>query len=183
MTTLAEEKQFEIRNAKISDLNLVYSYEILVGVNKGDLIPNRKGANQVHQDLSNAMDNLIVFLAHIDGVFSHWANNQTSLEELEENEEISSYYVTGFKLSGSEENKSVIIVGGKETIHGVIDFETPKIKLNGSYLYLHLLEERLYKVIEEVELYHNGKVAPQMEQQSFDFGEENEPDFENAKVD
>lgn len=175
-----EEKNFEIKSSKIVDLYLHYSYTIKDGVNQGDLV-NRKGANPIHEDLSKAFSTLDVFLAHIDEAY-HWADNQTPIEELDQDIVTEGYAVTGFKLVGSEENQSVILIGTKNTTYGVIDIVTPKIKLENSiYLYVKPLEERLNSVITEVELYHNGKIAPKYEQQEMKFGIEEE-DFENAKV-
>lgn len=177
---MSEEKAFEIKNAKIVDQSLVYSYTIMDGVNKGDLIPNRKGVNIVHEDLQQAMSKLVVFLAHVDGAY-HWSNNQTPLQELEDDKTTEDYDVVGFSLSGAEENQSVIIKGSKKTPYGIMDIETPKIKLNGAYLYLADLDDKLKTVISEVELYHNGKIAPKYEQQAIEF-EHAETDFESAKV-
>ena len=112
------------------------------------------------------------------------ANNQTPIQDLEEHEDLNNYGVTGFKISGSDENKSVIIGGYKETGYGIIHFETPKIKLsNTPYLYVEELNDRLKYALNEVEEYMNGKTAPQYETLSLEFPEdENEEEFENAKV-
>lgn len=177
------EKQIEIKSASLKDHFLTYSYELLVGVMKGDEL-SRKGVHIVHDDMLEAFKMLDVFLAHVDGHF-HWSNNQTPLAELEEHESLENYFVSAFKITGSDENKSVILTGGKTVSYGAIGFSTPKIKLdNSNYLYVEELNERLRIVIEQVEAYMNGKTAPQYEQTSLEFPEdENEDDFENAKLD
>ena len=178
-------KLFEIRNAAIKDMQCNYGYELLTGPNKGDIIPNRKGAHMIHDDLKDAFTELDVFLAHIDGAFNTWANNQTPLSELEEKAELNSYGVSAFKIVGVEENKSVILCGSKYTSHGVISFDTPKIKLSSTYLYIEELELILNHAINEVELYMDGKKAPEYEQTSFEFEKEEEgvdAEFESAKV-
>jgi hypothetical protein len=177
-------QEIEIKTASIKEACCHYSYELLTGKSKGDIVTNRKGVHYIHVDLANAFNNLIVFLAHIDGAFEAVSNNQTPLSELEENVAFNSYVVGGIKIVGVEENKSVVISGGKYTPHGNISFDTPKIKLNGNYLYKTELIERLETVIDEVELYMNGKKAPEFEQAAFDFEKSDEVDveFETAKV-
>jgi|SRR5690606_12812386 len=177
-----ELKQVEIISASIKDMMCNYGYELQNSQNKGDKVPNHKGAHVIHEDLQDAFSNLAVFLAHIDGAFNNWADNQTPIDELEDSAEFTPYIITGFRLFGSEENRSVALSGYKETLHGTISFDTPRIKLEGSYLYLAELKERLDKAIEEVELYMNGKQAPHYEQSEMDFDELGEDDFENAKI-
>lgn len=175
----------EIRSAAIKDLSCNYTYEILVGKTRGDVL-GRNGAQIVHEDLKEAFEQMDVFLAHIDGAFASWAKNQTPIQKLEADEKLANYSVSGFKISGLEENKSVILVGHKETDFGTISFDTPKIKLESTYLYKEELNDRLITLINEVEEYMNGKTAPQYEQMSMDFSassEEADHDFENAKVD
>lgn len=178
------EKQFEIRSAALKDMSCNYTYEVLTGKTKGDVM-KRTGAQIIHEDLDKAFSEMDVFLAHIDGAFSSWANNQTPIQDLEEHEDLNNYGVTGFKISGSDENKSVIIGGYKETGYGIINFETPKIKLyNTPYLYVEELNDRLKLAFNEVEEYMNGKTAPQYEQleMNFEADQESEEEFENAKV-
>ncbi|MCT3943848.1 hypothetical protein HZQ28_00965 [Elizabethkingia anophelis] len=174
----------EIRSAAIKDLSCNYTYEILVGKTRGDVL-GRKGAQIIHEDLKEAFEQMDVFLAHIDGAFASWAKNQTPIQKLEADEKLANYSVSGFKISGLEENKSVILVGHKETDFGTISFDTPKIKLESTYLYKEELNDRLLTLINEVEEYMNGKTAPQYEQMSMDFStssEEADDEFENAKV-
>ncbi len=127
-----EKKPFEILSASLKDSYCNYGYEVMTGSNIGDVIPSRKGAHFVHEDLEEAFANLDVFFAHIDGAFNSWSNNQTHLSEFEEKEELAQYRVSTFKIVGVEENKSVILSGTKFTLHGDISFSTPKIKLNGT---------------------------------------------------
>jgi len=81
-------------------------------------------------------------------------------------------------------NKSVILSGWKAVQKGVIKFPAPKIKLESDYLYIEELNERLRKVILEVELYMDGKSAPQYEQEEIKFESFAEEDdaFANGKV-
>ena len=179
-----EEKQIEIKSAALKDMSCNYSYELLHGPTKGDEL-SRKGIHIVHEDMFKAFKQLDVFLGHVDGLY-HWANNQTPIQELEEHEELDSYNVSAFKITGTEENKSVILSGSKEVSIGTITFSTPKIKLdNSNYLYVEELRDRIHIVIQQVEAYMNGKTAPQYEQLEMDFEGDNQSDeeFETAKVD
>ncbi|WP_294267712.1 hypothetical protein [uncultured Chryseobacterium sp.] len=162
-----DEKQIEIKSAVLKDMSCNYSYELLQGITKGDEL-TRKGIHIVHDDMFTAFKMLDVFFAHIDGVF-HWANNQTHISELEEHPDLGLFNVSAFKITGTDENKAVILTGTKEVSVGTISFSTPKIKLdNSNYLYVEELRDRLKLVIDQVEAYMNGKTAPQYEQLSMD---------------
>lgn len=185
MTKKVEEisnKELEIKSANISDALCNYSYELLKGKTKGDTL-QRKGAHIVHDDLQIKFDRLNVFLAHLDDAYTG-NKNTTPLSELEAEVETEKYYVTGFKVSGVEENKSIILQGWKDVLNGIIKFEAPKIKFSSAYLYLSDLKERVQEAIEEVEQYMNGKTAPQDDpnQVVMSFSEEDAA-FEKGKVD
>lgn len=175
------EAVIEIKNATLKDMQCSYGYELLAGKTKGDTL-NRNGIHIIHDELQDAFSKMTIFIAHIDGVFSHWANNQTSLEELESREELEKYTISSFKITGSEENKAVILSGSKETPYGSIAITTPKIKFNGAYVYLDELRDRLDESVSEVEAYMNGKTAPQFEQEAIEFDASDDTDFENNKV-
>lgn len=178
---LVSDKEFEIKSASLRDQMCNYSYELLQGKTKGDTI-NRKGVHVVHDDMIETFDNLHVFLAHLDGAFRE-ANNQTPLSELEADEIVALYSVSGFKMSGVEENKGIILVGQKQVKEGSISFEAPKIKLNGNYLYIEEITHRVNAAIEEVEAYMGGKLAPQFEQSVMTFAQEDDMDLSGANVD
>lgn len=175
-------KELEIKGATINDALCNYSYELLKGKTKGDTL-QRKGAHIVHDDLQIKFDRLDVFLAHLDDAYTG-NKNTTKLVELEEEIETEKYFVTGFSISGVEENKSIILQGWKEVENGIIKFSAPKIKYSSAYLYLSDLKERVQEAIEEVENYMNGKTAPQDDpnQTSMTFAEEDAA-FEKGKID
>lgn len=177
-----QDKDVEIRGAVIKDSLCNYSYELLKGPTKGDVLTH-SGVHIIHDELQEAFEKMNVFYAHLDDAYTG-NDNSTSLEDLEQEIETENYSVTAFKISGVEENKSVILTGFKQVSAGVIKFETPKIKLNGNYLYLHPLKVRLYDLIDEVEQYRNGKTAPSEDpnQTHMDFASEDAA-FEMSKVD
>lgn len=179
-----KEKEIEIKSAILKDGSCNYSYELLHGLTKGDELA-RKGVHIVHDDMYTAFKQLDVFFAHVDGAF-HWANNQTHIDDLEAHEDMNKFSVYAFKITGSDENRSVIISGNKDTTIGSVSYNSPKIKLaeGGAYLYVEELRDRMKVVIEQVEAYMNGKTAPQYEQLSMDFDSAggDDSDFDKAKI-
>jgi hypothetical protein len=175
------DKDVEIRGASIKDALCDYTYELLKGPTKGDVL-SHKGVHIIHDDLQGAFEKMNVFFADLDDTYTGHKNTST-IEDLEEEIETENYSVTGFKISGVEENKSVILVGYKQVRSGSIKFETPKVKLDGNYNYLHQLKTRLYDLIDEVEKYRNGKAAPQDDpnQTHMDFASEDDA-FEKGKI-
>lgn len=176
-----DNKDVEIKGAAINDALCSYSYELLKGPTKGDTL-SRKGAHIVHDDLQITFDKLDVFFAHLDDAYTG-NTNVTPLTELEEEIETEKYHVTGFRISGVEENKSVFLSGYKEVDNGIIKFDTPKIKYSSAYLYISEMKERVQEAIDEVEAYMNGKTAPKEDpdQSVMDFESEDDA-FENGKV-
>ena len=174
------QKDVEIKSASLKDALCNYSYELLVGKMKGDGL-SRKGTHIVHDDLDKSFSKFNVFAAHLDDAYTG-NDNATELSVLEESVETDSYVVSGFKITGVEENRSLILGVTKYVTQGSFSYDSPKVKLNGSYLYLTQLTEVLENVIKEVEFYMNGKVAPQPEQLHMDFASEDDS-FDNAKFD
>lgn len=174
------QKDVEIKSAALKDALLNYSYELLTGKTKGDHI-GRKGTHIVHEDLEIAFSKFDVFLAHLDDAYTG-NDNATELSFLEGETETENYSVSAFKISGVEENRSLILCGVKQVTNGTISFDSPKVKLNGNYLYLTQLTECLDNAIKEVEYYMNGKSAPQPEQVYMDFASEDDA-FEKGKFD
>lgn len=179
---IAQDKDVEIRGAVIKDAFCQYTYSLLKGPTKGDVL-SHNGSHIIHDDLQSKFERLNVFFAHLDDAYTG-NKNSTSLEELEQEIETDNYSVTAFKMSGSDENKSVVLVGYKQVSAGVIKFETPKVKLSEDYLYLHPLKVRLYELIDEVDAYRLGKSAPSEDenQMYMEFSDEDE-DFESRKLD
>lgn len=173
-------KEVEIKSASLKDALCTYSYELLTGKTKGDGL-SRNGKHIIHEDLQIAFDKFDVFLAHLDDAYTG-NDNATELSFLQGEPETEKYYVNAFSISGVEENRSLVLSGYKEVTNGVIKFSTPKVKLNGNYLYLTQLTECLDNAIKEVEYYMNGKSAPQPEQTFMEFAEEDDA-FERGKFD
>jgi len=174
------EKEVEIKSATLKDALCNYSYELLTGKTKGDGL-SRKGNHIVHEDLETAFSKFNVYLAHLDDAYTG-NDNATELATLEAEPETEAYFVTAFNITGVEENRSLVLSGGKRVNHGLITFTAPKIKLNGNYLYLNQLTDCLDEVISEVELYMDGKSAPQPEQIEMTFAATEDDAFASAKM-
>jgi len=173
------QKDVEIKSASLKDALCNYGYELLTGKTKGDVIPNRRGTHIVHEDLEASFDRFNVFAAHLDDAYTG-NDNATELSVLEDSPETEKYFVSGFKISGVEENRSVSLGVTKHVTEGYFSYDTPRVKLNGNYLYLSQLTDCLDNAIKEVEFYMNGKSAPQPEQMHMDFASEDAA-FDNMK--
>ena len=174
------QKPFEITSASIKEAQCNYGYEIKTGPTAGDKIPNRKGSSYVHQDMYDAFKALNVHLAFIDDAFKYSGKEVASLDEVNGDEIAELFTVTGFKISGNEENEGFIIIGEKWVTTGSIGLESPKISASSNYLFFDQLKEDIEAARTEVELYMNGKAAPKMEQGEIEFpeGESKEDAFD-----
>ncbi len=177
----ALEKPLEIKGAVLKDGFCKYSYQLMMGPTEGDIL-ERKGAHVVHDDMTDAFEKLKVHCAVIDDVFKHSKNEIENIEDMQEHELTELFFVSAFKIGGSEESKSVIISGTKWVSEGgTIPWESPKIKFDGSYKWKEDLKECVDKCILEVEAYMNGKSQPQAEQGTLQF-EASENDFAEAAL-
>lgn len=175
------QKPIEITNASIKELLCNYGYEIKTGPCAGDKIPTRKGSAEVHDDMVDAFSDLNVHLAVIDDAFQYVFDELHSLDELKDHDVTGRFTVTGFKISGTQENEGYILMGEKYVSHGNIGLETPKITSGLSYPFFDKLKEGVEKARVEVEAYMNGKAAAKVEQGEFDFpeGQEDDNGFDN----
>ncbi|MBA3673461.1 MAG: hypothetical protein H0W75_00640 [Chitinophagaceae bacterium] len=155
------EKPVEIKDAKIKDDFGIYSYEIMSGVGKGDLIKNRQGASIIHDDMKDAFEKLNVHLAIIDDAFKYSQIEIDDINDMHDHELTGHFYVSGLRVNGDDGNKSVILLGTKWISEGGnISLETPKIKLDSQYKWVDDLKEAVDACINEVEQYMGGKCAP-----------------------
>ncbi len=167
---MAEVKPFVITEAKMNDGFCHYTYEVKEGVNKGD-IQKVKGAGLFEEDMTKAFTKLNVHLAAVDDVFLNSGISETTIAKLRGHQLTFNYSVSSIKISGEDENRSVIISGTKNvtTSNGHMSVATPKIlmaKLSG-YDWYKDLTDCVANICEEVEAYKNGKcTAPVKEEQA-----------------
>lgn len=154
------EKQFEITAASIKDDFCNYTYEIIKGVGFGDT-HQVKGKGIVDPDMLNAFAKLNVHLAVLDDAFLLSGIEVVNIDLHHTHELATNYAVTGFKVKGEGENKSVVLVGNKyiTSASGRIAIETPKIFIGNAstYKWRQELDNAIEKAREEVALYKNGK--------------------------
>lgn len=173
-------KPIIITSATIKDEFCNYGYEINTGPTAGDQIPTRKGKSIVHEDMIEAFGALRVHLAILDDGFKDLPKAPKTLDDMKDHEMAGRFMITGFKISGSDENEGYTLIGEKWVSHGSIKLESPKIKENSKYDYFDDLQEAITNARYEVEQYMNGKAAPKLEQGSIDFPDQSDDtDFDN----
>lgn len=184
-----EDKIFLIKDAAIKDDFCHYSYEIISGIGIGDT-HSVKGSGIIEDDMRNAFAVFNVHLAVIDDIFKHSKVKITDIDQMHGHALTGLVNVTGFKIKGSNENESIILIGNKYVSEagGRIELVTPKIPLDNlsSYKWYNELKIAADKARLEVELYKGGKYTPVIvEEQKEDLAQQNlfaQDDFENAKV-
>lgn len=163
-----ETQTIRITEAKTKDHYCNCGFEITEGIGKGGTGTFKGKGLIVKSDLLNAFADLNVHLASLDDAFKSAGVDEDALADLVSHELTGKYMVVGFKLTGSEEDLKISLIGDKyiSSSVGRMYVETPAIPLEGSsYGHSHNLSEVIAKVREEVELYKNGK---------YDIQEENE---------
>lgn len=163
-----ETQTIRITDAKTKDHYANCGFEITEGIGKGGTGTFKGKGLIVKADLLNAFADLNVHLASLDDAFKSAGVSEDELSELVSHELTGKYTVVGFKLTGSEEDLKVSLIGDKyiSSSLGRMYVETPAIPLEGSsYAHSHDLHEAIAKVRDEVEQYKNGK---------YDIQEENE---------
>jgi hypothetical protein len=190
---IPENGPFAITAATLKDDLCNYSYDILDGVGAGDT-HTVKGKGIADDDLIDAFRNLNVHLACVDDVFKHNKVELDNIDNMHNNEFTALYHVTGFKIKGSAENESVVLIGVKSvSCSGErISLESPRIPLDGlsSYKWYNELLEAIDHARAEVALYKGGKCTipeadpePDRKQLKITIGtEEENEDFSNAKL-
>lgn len=155
-----EKRPFEITMAAIKDGFCNYSYEIIDGVGLGDSHAV-KGSGLIEDDMRDAFAVFNVHLAVIDDVFKHSDIEFEDINKMHSEELTGLYHVTGFKIKGSKDNESIILVGNKYVSQagGRLELETPKIPLDNlsSYKWYNELKIAADKARLEVALYKEGK--------------------------
>lgn len=157
------DKPFLIKEASIKDGFCNYSFEIIKGVGLGDT-HGVKGSGLVMDDMHTAFSKFNVHLAAIDDVFKHSGIEVENIHTMHNHDLTFLYNVTGFKIKGSQEDESIVLIGSKYvgSAGGRIELETPKIPLDNSssYKWAYELKEAATNARIEVSLYKEGKYQP-----------------------
>jgi PAS domain S-box-containing protein len=110
------------------------------------------------------MEKIDKHMACIDLAFKLSGTEFTDIEQVENNELTAMYAVSAFSLSGGEDNLSVVITGTKQLMFGRVKLRTPKIEIteNSSYMWHEDLLNCINTLRREVQLYHEGKCAAEL---------------------
>ena len=155
------EVDYVITEAKLKDHTCLYKYEILKGVNAGDVHQVTNTSDKLVEDtLLEAFSKFNVHLACIDDVFKHSGIEIDDVNKFHTHDLTGRYTVTGFKIKGGEEIESIVLSGNKviSSASGRIELDTPKIVLDNlsSYPWYKELIEAAEDAMEEVRQYKEG---------------------------
>jgi hypothetical protein len=128
---------------------------------------------EIHQDLKNAMVGLRIHLVILCNYVKQSHVKNITEYDLKLTEDVK---VHGYSISGPEDEKSIILLGGLKTQFGkwqglnspLHDFIEAEDK---AYKYMKALQERVEVIDDEVRLLINGKFAPDP-QTTMEFPEE-----------
>lgn len=154
-----EIKPLRIMGATMSAGACPYSYEEMKGVREGDE-SSVKCKKHFTDDMTNAFKEFNVHLAVIDDVFKHSETKFDNISQLINDPLTGLYEVHGFKIKGSREDESIILMGSKYVgVGSWMSLETPKIPIDNlpSYPWHNELKTAADRVRKEVELYRQGK--------------------------
>lgn len=175
----------EITAAAIKDGFCNYTYLVRQGIGVGN-VHNVKGKGLATKDLLDAMSKLNVHMACVDGAFKHADIDVHDTSLFHGHEITTEYAVSGVRMSGSEEEAAVKLIGTKRAVGvaGEMEIKTPKIHMDALSSYHHAasLSWSVDTVLKEVLLYHEGKYTSVMESSSDVEMEEGAINFEEAEV-
>ena len=157
-----EGRYYKIAKARIVDGYCHYGFDIVTGTAEGDAVPTQKGSHVITDDLRKAFNKLNVHLAYMDDIFKHAGVEIKDIDLMHTDDLATLYVVSGFQITGSEENESVILMGDKELNNGRgarLSLTMPKIGIDelSSYKWYNELKDAVDVAREEVALYREGK--------------------------
>lgn len=167
----SEKRDYSITEAAVKDDFCNYSFEVLKGIGIGDKASIKPKAGTIKETLRKAFSKFNVHLAFMDDVFKNSNIEIEDIDKLHDDEHTSLYNVTGFKISGGDENESIILVGNKYiSSGGRITLETPKIFIHEHSGYKWYNELKLAADIarNEVAKYKEGNYIPVVEEETED---------------
>jgi hypothetical protein len=153
-------RPYKITEAVIKDDFCNYRYEITsgLGLNDGHDVD---GKGIVLDDLKNAFVKFRVHVACVDGVFRYQGIELKDIDMHHEDEFVSHYVVTGFKIYGSGDNEAIVLIGNKFSpgFSERMKVITPRIAMDNlsSYKWYNELKAAADIARQEVALYKEGK--------------------------
>jgi len=162
----ANKRPYKITGANLVDGYCNYGFEITDGIGKGDP-GTRKGTHVVKDDLRDAFAKMNVHLAVRDDIFKHSGVEVEDVDTMHGHEFATLYSVTGFKMGGSDESESIVLIGNKYVSGGDrFSLTSPKIMIDelSSYKWWNELKAAADIAREEVALYMEGKYIEEEEE-------------------
>jgi hypothetical protein len=162
-------RPFKITEAAIKDDFCSYKYEMTEGKGPYD-IHKVDGKGIIEDDMSDVFRKFRVHMAAVYGVFKLQGIEVTDIDQHHLDDITAEFHVDGFKIRGSDEMESIILIGSKHIgdLGGRMALETPKIDISdlSSYKWYNELKELANKAREEVALYKGGKYTiPEIEEE------------------
>jgi hypothetical protein len=207
-----EEKEFIITKASMNDLNLNYSFKVVLGLGCGDT-HSVHGSGLMKDSLIHSFGRLRVHLAVIDDAFRNADIEMDDIDQHHTDEIIADYHIVGIEVKGAGEAEMVKIIGNKysQSGGGRIETKTPWMPLDNvsSYQWYNELKAAVDTIRDEVSAYKNGNydtveapdekpnplqltIGAEIDANEFESAKANKPetnladmdltDFENAKV-
>jgi hypothetical protein len=160
--TAVDRNTFKILEAKIKDDFCHYAFEVTEGAGLGD--PHGvKGTNLIKDELRETFARLRVHLAVIDDVFNYQKIEIKDIDQMHGHEVTQLFHVTGFKIKGTDDAETVILIGNKYLSGGSrMELESPAIALDSlsSYKWYNELKAAIDAARYEVALYKEGNYTP-----------------------
>lgn len=167
MDIIVENKRpYKITSANLVDGYCNYGFEITDGIGKGDSLTG-KGSHVVKDDLRDVFAKMNVHLAVRDDIFKHAGVEVEDIDQMHGHEYATLYSVTGFKMGGSDESESIVLIGNKYVSGGDrFSLTSPKIMIDNlsSYKWWNELKAAADACREEVALYKEGKYIEEEEE-------------------
>lgn len=166
--------KIEIKSAKLKDLFAEYSYEQIVEEIK-NLRTNEVTVNSdapVHDDFKQAFKQLNSHLALLCEQVSYGKPEEIAaiMDNIENDyDKFTDFKVTAFKITGTGESEAVVLTGQRKLSNGkVLNLNCPNTKFEDEYQFMPELIAALNTAKNEVLEYHNGKRAPEKQQDLFE---------------
>lgn len=155
-----DKRAYKITSASIKDDFCNYRYEITrgLGLNDGHDVD---GKGLVLDDLKDAFLKFRVHMAWVDGLFRNRGLEVKDIDAFHDDEFVSHYVITGFKIYGSGDNEAVVLMGNKYCpgFSERMKVTTPRIGMDNlsGYQWYNELKAAADVAREEVALYKEGK--------------------------
>lgn len=138
-----------------------YFYDIVEGVGAGDS-HSVTGKGTVESSMYDRLSKLNVHAAVLDDAFKvAEVEIGKNIYAMNGDELTLKYRVTGFRLKGTINNQTIVLIGTKQVAHGQMNIDTPEVSIDNisGYPYWMELRTAIAKLSEEVVLYKDGNYS------------------------